>query len=165
MEAVLIIIGLVLIIVGIIGCIIPGVPGPPIAYISFILLQFAENTPFSWTFMLSWLIIVVGVTLLDFYVPAWGTKKFGGSRYGSWGSIIGLIIGLFFSPIGIIIGPFLGAFIGELIGGKQSNDAFRAGFGAFIGFLAGTLMKLAVSFTIGFFFITESWGIISSWFD
>jgi len=164
MEVLLIILGLILIIVGIIGCIIPGLPGPPIAYVSFILLEFAEESPFSWTFMLAWLLIVVLVTLLDFYVPAWGTKKFGGSKYGSWGSIVGLIIGLFFSPIGIILGPFLGAFAGELIGGKSNNQALRAGFGAFIGFLTGTLMKLAVSITIGVYFVIESWGIISSWF-
>ena len=165
MEAVLIIIGLFLIIVGLIGCVIPGIPGAPIAYISLILLQFAEQTPFSWIFMLSWLLIVIAVTLLDFYVPAWGTKKFGGSRFGSWGSILGLIIGLFFPPWGILIGPFLGAYIGELIGGKHNNEALKAGFGAFIGFVAGTLMKLVVTFMVGFYFISESWGIISSWFE
>lgn len=164
MEAILIIIGLVLIVAGIIGCILPGLPGPPIAYASLILLQFAENSPFSWAFMLAWLLIVVAVTLLDFYVPAWGTKKFGGSKYGSWGSIIGLIIGLIFPPWGILIGPFLGAYIGELIGGKHNEEALRAGFGAFIGFVAGTLMKLTVTITMGVYFTIESWAIISSWF-
>jgi len=164
MEAVLIIIGLILIVIGIIGCVLPGLPGAPIAYVSLILLQFAEESPFSWAFMLAWLLIVIGVTLLDFYVPAWGTKKFGGSKYGSWGSIVGLIAGLIFPPWGILIGPFLGAYIGELIGGKHNNDALKAGFGAFIGFVAGTLMKLAVTITIGVYFTIESWGIISSWF-
>lgn len=164
MEAVLIIIGLVLITVGLIGCVIPGLPGAPIAYISLILLQFAEQSPFSWLFMISWLLIVIAVTLLDFYVPAWGTKKFGGSKYGSWGSIIGLIIGLLFPPWGILIGPFLGAYLGELIGGKHNTEALKAGFGAFIGFVAGTLMKIVVTITIGVYFTIESWGIISSWF-
>jgi len=164
MEAVLIIIGIILIVVGIIGCVVPGLPGTPIAYVSLILLQFVEQSPFSWIFMLSWLLIVVSVTLLDFYVPIWGTQKFGGSKYGTYGSIVGLVVGLFIPPWGIIIGPFLGAYSGELIGGKQHNEALRAGFGAFLGFVAGTIMKLAVTFIIGYHFTKESWGIISSWF-
>jgi len=164
MEAVLIIIGIILIIVGIIGCIVPGLPGAPIAYVSLVLLQFTEQSPFSWIFMLSWLLVIVAVTLLDFYVPIWGTQKFGGSKYGTYGSIAGLVVGLFIPPWGIIIGPFLGAYSGELIGGKQHDDALRAGFGAFLGFVAGTLMKLVVTFMIGYHFTKESWGIISSWF-
>jgi uncharacterized protein YqgC (DUF456 family) len=164
MEAILIIIGLALIILGIAGCIIPALPGPPLAYLALVLLEFAEQAPFSFNFMMAWLIIVIVVSLLDFYVPVWGTKKFGGSKYGTYGSIAGLIIGLFFSPVGIIIGPFLGAFAGELIGGKKSQDALRAGLGAFVGFLAGTIAKLAVSGVIAFYFIKESWGIISSLF-
>ncbi|RUA31234.1 MAG: DUF456 domain-containing protein [Bacteroidetes bacterium] len=165
MEAFLIIIGIILIIVGIIGCIIPALPGPPIAYFALVLLQFAEASPFSWMFMLSYLLIVVLVMLLDFYVPIWGTKKFGGSKYGSWGSVVGLIIGLFIPPWGIIVGPFLGAFTGELIGGQNKENALRAGFGAFIGFIAGTLMKLGLTIVIAYYFISESWGIISTWFS
>ncbi|MCK5857010.1 MAG: DUF456 domain-containing protein [Bacteroidales bacterium] len=164
MEAAIIIIGLILIIIGIIGCIIPGIPGPPIAFIALILLQFAEATPFTWSFMLAWFSIVIVVTLLDFYVPIWGTKKFGGSKYGTYGSIVGLLLGLLIPPWGIIIGPFLGAYSGELIAGKHNDDALRAGFGAFVGFVAGTLMKLVVSFLIAYYFISESWGLISSWF-
>ncbi len=165
MEAIIIIIGIILLVIGIIGCIIPALPGPPIAYISLILLQFAESSPFTWTFMLAWLFIVIAVTLLDFYVPIWGTKKFGGSKYGTYGSIFGLIIGLFIPPWGIIVGPFLGAYSGELIGGKHNKEALRAGFGAFVGFVAGTLMKFIITLLIGYYFFVESWGIIATWFS
>ncbi len=157
MDTVLIIVGLLFILAGIVGCIIPGIPGPPLAYVSLILLEFTENEPFSFTFMVSWAIIVVGVTALDYYVPVWGTKKFGGSKYGMWGSIIGLIIGLFTSPLGIIIGPFLGAYIGELIGGMRNKEALKAGLGSFLGFVAGIIMKLAVIVTIAYYYVMESW--------
>lgn len=160
MEATLIIIGMLFIIAGIIGCIIPGIPGPPLAFVSLILLEFTTNAPFSFAFMAAWGLIAIAVTLLDYYVPIWGTQKFGGSKYGMWGSIIGLIIGLFTGPFGIIIGPFLGAYIGELIGGMRNEAALKAGLGAFLGFIAGTIMKLGVSFVITFYYFTESWQIV-----
>ncbi len=163
MEAILILIGIILIIVGIVGCVVPALPGPPIAYVALLLLEFSDPAPFSLSFMLLWLLVVIAVSLLDFYVPVWGTKKFGGSKYGTYGSIVGLIIGLFFSPIGIIIGPFLGAFAGELIAGKTGDEALKAGFGAFVGFLAGTVAKLAVSFVMAGYFFYEAWGIIRAY--
>jgi len=164
METTLIILGLLFIVAGIIGCIIPGVPGPPLAFVSLILLEFTDATPFTFTFMGTWGLIVVGVTLLDYYVPVWGTKKFGGSKYGMWGSIVGLVIGLFTGPIGIILGPFLGAYLGETIGGMRNEAALKAGLGAFLGFVAGTIMKLGVSFIISYYFFTESWAIVKLWF-
>jgi len=164
MEVLLIILGIIMLLAGLAGCILPAIPGPPLAYVALLLLEFAEQAPFSLEFMIVLLLIVVVVTLLDFYVPVWGTKKFGGSKYGTYGSIAGLIIGLFFSPVGIIIGPFLGAFLGELIGGKKAEEALRAGLGAFVGFLAGTFAKLAVTLVMAFYFFKESWGIIQAWF-
>jgi len=159
MTTLLIILGIIFLIIGIIGCIIPGLPGPPLAYIALILLQFTEVVPYDTRFMLTWAMIVVAVTLLDYYVPVWGTQKFGGSKFGMWGSIIGLVLGLSAGPIGIILGPFFGAFIGELIGGENADNALRAGFGAFLGFVAGTIMKLGVTIMIIYYFVVEAWGM------
>lgn len=97
--------------------------------------------------------IAVIVTVLDYFVPVWGTKKFGGSKYGVRGATIGLIVGIFFGPPGIIIGPFLGAFIGEMIFKDDFKYALKAGFGSLLGFLTGIGLKLAASFTITFYFI------------
>lgn len=103
-----------------------------------------------------WLLIVLGVitliiSILDYVLPALGTKYFGGTKYGSRGSTIGLILGVFTSwlgPWGIIIGPFLGAFIGELIYGQTSGAALKSAFGSFLGFLGGTFMKVVVCLMI-----------------
>ncbi len=153
METILIIIGGILVIIGIIGCVVPALPGPPLAYGGLFLLQFAEPTPFSTFSMGIWALVVLAVTLLDYYVPIWGTQKFGGSKYGTYGSIVGLILGMALGPLGVIFGPFAGAVIGELIGGMSGRKALRAGFGAFVGFLAGTIMKLGVSLGLAIYFV------------
>lgn len=163
MEIFWIITGTVFVITGILGCILPVIPGPPIAWLSLLLLQITEreNRPFETQTIVLWGVVVVIVTVLDYIVPIWGTKKFGGSKYGTWGSTIGLIAGLFFAPFGILIGPFAGAVVGELLAGKQSRAAFRAGFGSFIGFLTGVFLKLVVSVWIGVIFFKAAWGQIS----
>lgn len=156
MEWLLITLGALLIIGGLIGCIIPVLPGPPISYAGLLLLQLTDDAPFSTETLMIWLGVTIFVTVLDYIVPVWGTRKYGGTKKGVWGSIIGLIAGIFFfPPIGIIVGPFAGAIIGEMMAGKNSNDAFRAGFGSFIGLLAGTLLKLIASAWMAFLFFTN----------
>ena len=153
MDILLIIIGVILILIGIIGCIIPGIPGPPIAYIALLIQNLKDENPFTTKFLVIWLIITISVTVLDYLVPAIGTKKFGGTKRGVWGSIIGLFIGIFFfPPVGLIVGPFLGAFIGELTGGKETDIALKAGFGSFIGFLFGVTLKLVITALLAYYF-------------
>jgi uncharacterized protein YqgC (DUF456 family) len=97
--------------------------------------------------------VAIIVTILDYIVPIWGTKKFGGSRSGTIGATIGLIVGLFFGPPGIILGPFIGAVVAELASGHDQKTSLRSGFGSFIGFLTGVVLKLVVSALITFEFI------------
>ncbi len=154
MEIFLIIIGIILLIVGILGCIVPIIPGPPITYLALLIMQFKSSPPFTTKFLVIWALITIVVTVLDYVVPAWGTKKLGGTKWGIWGSIIGLFVGMFFfPPIGLIVGPFLGAFVGEIIAGKDSKTALKSGFGSFIGFVTGTLLKLVVSIVMAYYFI------------
>jgi uncharacterized protein YqgC (DUF456 family) len=148
-------IGIIAIVVGFLGCIVPIVPGPPISYVGLLLMQLTSNYSFESNFLMIWAGVTIGVTVLDYVVPAWGTKKYGGSKWGIWGSIIGLFIGMGFGPFGIIIGAFGGAVLGEMIAGKDTNDALRAGWGSFIGFLAGTLLKFIVSGMMGYYFIAN----------
>jgi uncharacterized protein YqgC (DUF456 family) len=168
LDYILLIFSILLIIVGIAGCILPVIPGPPVAYAGMVIVYFTKFADFNVNtlFILGALAIII--QLFDYIVPAWGAKKFGGSRAGVWGSIVGLIIGIFFLPlgpfgiIGILGGPFCGALVGELIAGKDTDSAFKAAFGTFIGFIAGTLMKLAVSVIITVFFIMGIWHTVLS---
>lgn len=130
-------------VLGIIGCVVPILPGPWLAYLGILVPFINGGTVPGWQIW-SGLLLCAIVTILDYIVPIIGTKKFNGSKYGIWGCTIGTIIGLFFMPIGIIAGPFIGALLGEICAGKKSDEALKAGFGAFVGFLAGTLIKLIV---------------------
>jgi uncharacterized protein YqgC (DUF456 family) len=158
MDTFLIISGIILLIAGIAGCIFPFLPGPPLAYGSLILLQISTYKPFTENFLIIWALVTVAVVIADYYIPIWGTKKFGGTKGGVWGATIGLIVGIFFfPPLGLIIGPFIGAFAGEIINNQDSNKAFRSAIGSFIGFVAGTLMKLGISVVMGYYFFTALW--------
>jgi uncharacterized protein YqgC (DUF456 family) len=142
MDIALLVIAFLCMVVGIIGCIVPGLPGVPVAYAGLWIAQATEKVDFSWQMLLVWAIVTIVVSVLDYVVPAWGTKKFGGTRYGVWGSTIGVFAGLFFGAAGVIIGPLAGAVIGELVGGKEIAEALKAGWGSFIGLLFGTILKL-----------------------
>jgi len=153
MDVVLIVIGGILLIGGIIGCVAPFPPGPPLAYCSLILLQFTRFHPFSTKFLIVWAIVIVIITVLDYYVSIRGPKQLGGTKGGAWGATIGLVLGLFFLPIGLLPGLFLGAFVGEIINRQTVRVAFKSAIGAFLGFLAGTFMKLVVCFVLVFYFV------------
>lgn len=153
MEYFLLTLAIVLMIIGIIGCLVPVLPGPPLSFAGILVLHFTRFAEYSSNLLIILGAVAAVVTLLDYLVPIWGTKKFGGSKYGVRGATVGLIVGLFFGPPGIIIGPFLGAFIGEMIFKDDFKYALKAGFGSLLGFLAGIGLKLAASFTITFYFI------------
>ena len=142
MEITLLILAGICMLVGIIGCIIPSLPGVPVAYAGLWIAQATDRIDFGWKMLLIWGIVTIVVSVLDYVVPAWGTKKFGGTKYGVWGSTIGVFVGLFFGAIGVIAGPLIGAILGELIGGKEVREALKAGWGSFIGLLCGTILKL-----------------------
>lgn len=154
MDTFLIILGFILILGGLAGCFVPVLPGPPLSFIALILLQITDKKPFTTDLLVVLGVITFVVTLLDYLIPIWGTKKFGGSKQGVWGSTIGLIVGIFlFPPLGIIIGPFLGAFIGELLVGKKSDLALKSALGSFVGFLFGTLIKFITSGILTWYFV------------
>ena len=154
-DYILLIAGILLMVLGIIGCLVPVLPGPPFSFLGIILLHLSRFGHFTNTALIILGGIALVVTLLDYVVPVWGTKKFGGSKYGTRGAAIGLIIGLFLGPVGLIIGPLLGAFVGELIFKDDINYALKAGFGSLLGFLTGVGLKLAASFIMIFYFVKE----------
>ena len=153
MDVLYLVLGVILMLVGLAGCILPFLPGPPLCYLALLIQQLQSTPPYTAKFLLTWAAITVVVTALDYAIPLYGTKKFGGTRYGMWGCVIGLVAGLWFPPFGLIVGPFLGAFVGELVGNAGSGHALRAALGSFVGFLFGTLLKLIACFVMGWYFI------------
>lgn len=156
MDVFLIITGVMLLFLGLAGAVLPVLPGPPLSYAGLLLIHFTDRYQFSGTLLLIYGVLMVVITVADYIVPVWGTKKMGGSKYGMWGSTIGLIIGLFFfPPMGIIIGPFAGAFIGEIIKGRSKQVALSSAIGSFLGFLFGTLLKLIYAVLLMYHFVVQ----------
>ena len=153
MDVLWLVLGVILMLVGLAGCILPFLPGPPLCYLALLIQQLQSSPPYSTDFLLWWAGITLVITGLDYVIPVYGTKRFGGTKYGMWGCVIGLIAGLWLGPFGLILGPFAGAFIGELIGNAESDHALRAALGSFIGFLLGTLLKLIACFVMGWYFV------------
>lgn len=154
-DYILLILGIIFMIIGIIGCLVPVLPGPPISFLGLIFLHYTRFSQFTPAILITLGIITVIVTVVDYIVPVWGTKRFGGSKYGTRGATVGLVIGFFLGPLGIILGPLIGAFVGEMIFKDDLNYAFKAGFGSLLGFLTGIGLKLAASFAMTFYFVKE----------
>lgn len=166
MDIFLIIIGFIFSLIGIIGSLLPILPGPLASWVGLLLLYLTKTVPTDWTFLGITLAIAILITVIDNFIPIIGTKKFGGTKFGVVGATIGLIIGLFFGILGIIVGPFLGAFIGEIIkDSKNSNKAFKAALGSFIGFLASTLLKFITSIIFTGLFVSKFWEYKSAFFS
>lgn len=144
MEIALYIISGILILGGLVGCILPALPGLPVSYAGILVLHFSDRVQFTTKELVFLTAIMIIAQVLDYILPAWLTKKVGGSRLGTIGSIVGLIVGFFFQPFGLILGPFLGAIVGELMNGEGTKTALKSGMGSFLGFLLTTGLKLCV---------------------
>lgn len=166
MDSMLLIIGFLFMIVGIFGSFMPVLPGPSISWLGLVLLYFTNAVLINYWILGITLFITVVVSILDYVIPAKGTKKFGGSSYGIWGANIGLIVGIFTPiPFGFIIGPFVGAFIGEMLYDyNDQNRALKAATGSFLGFLAGSFMKFVICMMYLGLFMWISWENKSSLF-
>jgi uncharacterized protein YqgC (DUF456 family) len=166
MDYILLSIGLICMIVGILGSFLPVLPGTPLSWLGLLLISLTAMVPVNyWLLSITGLIVAV-VSFLEYWIPAKGTKHFGGSIYGIWGTNIGILVGLIVPiPFGVIIGPFIGAFIGELIHNfNNPQGALKAAFGAFLGFLASTFISVMISLIYFGIFIYLFWKNHSSFF-
>jgi uncharacterized protein YqgC (DUF456 family) len=152
---VLIVLGFVFLVLGIVGCVLPVIPGPPLAYLSLILISVVRRwQAISPAALIVLAALAVGVTVLDMVLPILASKRKGASKAGMWGSVVGMIAGmLFFPPFGMIVGTFVGAVVGELLFNPEKRNALRAGWGVFVGTLLGIGLKLGVSGAIAFYFV------------
>lgn len=160
MDIALLIFGLLLMFLGIIGSFLPVLPGPPISWLGLLLLYLTKAIPTDWVFLGITLAIAVTAFVLDYIIPAMGTKKFGGSKAGMVGTTLGLIVALIFPILGvfgIVIWPFVGALVGELLNKADQKTALKAAFGSFLGFLTGTFLKFLVGIIFCGLFISKAW--------
>lgn len=159
MDIALLVIGLVCMLLGILGSFLPVLPGPGLSWLGILLLYLTDAVPMNWWILILTLIVTIVISILDYLIPAKGTKQFGGSSYGVWGTNIGLVVGIFAPvPFGFIIGPFVGAFVGELIYNSTDHErALKAAMGSFIGFIASSFMKFVVCMIFFGIFIAIAW--------
>jgi len=167
MDIFLLILGLFVVLLGILGSFLPVLPGPLTSWVGLLILHLTSVVPMNWTFLGITLGVAIAIWIIDYFIPAMGTKRFGGSRYGVIGTMVGLILGLlFFPPLGIIIGPFLGAYLGEMMkDNKDSKRALKAAFGSFIGFLTSTFLKFIAAVVFTGLYISKFWEYKSGFWD
>ena len=146
MDILLMVLAFLLLVASIVGCVLPVLPGPPLAYAGILLLHLTDKIHFTTHQLVIWLVVVVVLQVVDYITPLLGSKYSGGTSFGNRGCIAGTILGMFFMPWGLIIGPFVGAIAGEMMGGQDLAQAIRAGIGTLLGYLFGTLMKVVVCF-------------------
>ena len=146
MDIFLIILGSICLLVGLAGCIVPMLPGPPVSYLALVFLHFTDKVSFTIPQLFFWLFIVVLIQILDYFIPMFGVKDSEVPHGVNGGCIIGTFAGIFlFAPGGVFIGPFVGAVVERIHWvEKETKYALKAGFGAFAGFLLGTVLKVAV---------------------
>ncbi len=167
MDIFLLVLGFLFMLIGIIGSFIPILPGPTLSWVGLLLLHLTKTVEDDWMFIGITLVVALIVFALDYIIPVLGTKKFGGSKAGMFGTTVGLLIAIFFPVLGIfgiIIWPFLGALIGELINKADSGSAMKAAFGSFLGFLTGTFLKFVIAVIYFGFFIVTFWENRSEFF-
>jgi uncharacterized protein YqgC (DUF456 family) len=159
MDIFLLIIGFLMVLLGILGSFLPMLPGPLTGWLGLLIIHFTSVIPMNYMFLGITFSVAMIIWILDYIIPAMGTKHFGGSKYGVYGTTIGVLIGLLSPvPFGILIGAFLGAFIGELLfDSKDTNRALKASFGSFIGLLASATIKFSIAFVYVLLFLMKFW--------
>lgn len=166
MDILLAVGALLMALIGVIGCIVPVLPGPVLSYVALLCAYGCDGSEISTNALWVWAVATLVVSVVDYVLPGYLTKLFGGSRASVTGATVGVFAGfLIFPPIGIILCPFLGAVIGELM--HDSRDVGRAllvGIGSFFAFVAGTGIKLAVSICMLILIVRDLIPIVTGWF-
>ena len=162
MDIILIIVSVIFLAIGVVGTIVPFIPGLPLSWLALLILKFVSPTQgtLSWTILILLGVAVLIISVLDAVLPLWGTKRMGGGKTVVWGATIGLFVGLFFLPFGILFGTFIGAFIGGIVSGSKMLKATQHATGAAIGFFAGLTLKFGMVIVILVVYIRTLWQVV-----
>lgn len=134
-------------VIGILGAVLPILPGPALSFVGMLCAHWTDSSTMSIRTLWIWAAITAIVTILDYILPGYFSKVLGGTRAGVIGATVGIFAGMIFmGPLGIIIGPFIGAVAGELLHNRENIDkAITVGFGSLISFLVGSGVKIIAS--------------------
>ena len=155
LEGITIVIGSILMLLGLAGSILPFLPGPPLSFIGLFLLALLRHfsPPLTPTLVIVLAIVTIIAIVMDYIIPLMGAKRYGASKWGVWGSVLGMAIGIFWSPFAMLVGAFIGAVVAEWLIGKKKGEALRAGWGVVMGTLFATIMRLGVSGVMTYYFV------------
>ena len=158
-EGITIVIASILVLLGLAGSILPILPGPPLSFIGLFLLALLRHfsPPLTSTLVIILAIVTVVVIGMDYIIPLLGAKRYGASKWGIWGSVLGMAIGILWSPFGMLAGAFIGAVLAEWFVGKKKGEALRAGWGVVMGTLFATILRLGVSGMMTYYFVRALW--------
>ena len=147
MDVILTITAIVCSLAGVAGCVIPIIPGPLLSFAAVLCAYLCSYTAISTATLCVWLGVTVAVSVMDYLLPSYMARQFGGTKAGTRGALVGMIVGMiFFNVVGVIFGPFVGAVAGELLhDSSDARHALKVGFGSFLSFIVGTGVKLTVS--------------------
>lgn len=159
LEGITIIISSILMLLGLAGSILPILPGPPLSFIGLFLLALLKHfsPPLTPTLVIILAIVTILVIVMDYVIPLLGAKKYGASKWGVWGSVLGMAIGIFWSPFAMLLGAFIGAVVVEWLVGKTKGEALRAGWGVVMGTLFATILRLGVAGMMTCYFVLALW--------
>lgn len=149
----------ILVLIGLVGVVIPALPGLPLAFIGMWLAAWAGGYQEIGVVTLVALGVLTLLSLaIDLLSTLFGAKRVGASKLAVFGAAVGTLLGLFFGVIGIFIGPFVGALLGEYVHGRRIGQATRVGFGTWLGIILGTALKIALAFAmLGLFAFAWWW--------
>ena len=158
-EGITIVIGSILMLLGLAGSILPILPGLPLSFIGLFLLALLKHfsPPLTPTLVIILAIVTIIVIVMDYIIPLMGAKRYGASKWGVWGSVLGMAIGVFWSPFAMLVGAFIGAVVVEWLIGKKKGEALRAGWGVVMGTLFATILRLGVSGMMTYYFALALW--------
>jgi uncharacterized protein len=166
MDMLFVLLGGVLMILGVLGSFLPVLPGIPLSWVGLLLLHLSAAVPMNYTFLGVSLVVAIIIFVLQYAIPALGTKYLGGSRAGMIGATLGLIAGIFIPiPFAILFVPFIGAYVGELLNKTNSKTAFKAASGSFIGLVASAFMEFIVTTIFLFLYIYKLWSFKAELFS
>ena len=157
-DVILIAIGGCLVVGGVIGSLVPVIPGPLLAYLGLLALHVTTVAEVDGLVFLA--VVTLTVAAIEYFLPLYLGRKLGATRAGVYGGILGTLIGLFFLPLGILVGPMLGALVFETMNKRGIRPALKASFGVLLGTILNFALRFALTVWMAVVFVDELWRLL-----